>query len=75
MKDIEQEPAIDNQDLTIAYMSGFHDGKKKRQFVGLTEDERTNIRSRVQEYTPIDSVKYGLAIQYATEEAIKEKNQ
>ena len=68
-------PEHDHDDLTIAYMSGFHDGKKKRQFVGLTEDERTNIRSRVQEYTPMDSVKYGLAIQYATEEAIKEKNQ
>ena len=34
----KQEPAIDNQDLTIAYMSGFYDGKKKpkREWVGLT---------------------------------------
>ena len=31
----EQEP----DDLTIAYMSGFHDGKKKREWVGLTDDE------------------------------------
>ena len=35
----KQEPVIDNQDLTIAYMSGFHDGKKKREWVGLTDDE------------------------------------
>jgi len=32
---IEQEP----DDLTIAYMSGFHDGKKKREWVGLTDEE------------------------------------
>ena len=32
---IEQEP----DDLTIAYMSGFHDGKKKREWVGLTPEE------------------------------------
>jgi hypothetical protein len=26
-------------DLTIAYMSGFHDGKKKREWVELTDEE------------------------------------
>jgi hypothetical protein len=31
----KQEP----DDLTIAYMSGFHDGKKKREWVGLTDEE------------------------------------
>ena len=31
----EQEP----DDLTIAYMSGVHDGKKQRTWVGLTEEE------------------------------------
>jgi hypothetical protein len=31
----KQEP----DDLTIAYMSGLHDGKKKRTWVGLTDRE------------------------------------
>jgi protoheme ferro-lyase len=31
----KQEP----DELTIAYMSGFFDGKKKREWVGLTEEE------------------------------------
>jgi len=31
----EQEP----DDLTIAYMSGFFNGKKKREWVGLTEED------------------------------------
>lgn len=30
-----QEP----DELTIAYMSGFFDGKKKREWVGLTDEE------------------------------------
>jgi hypothetical protein len=46
----------------------------QRTWVGLTDDERLNIRSRVQEYTLLDSVKYGEAIQIATEQALMEKN-
>jgi hypothetical protein len=42
--------------------------------VGLTEDERTDVRSRVQEYIGIDNIKYGLTLQIATEQAIMEKN-
>jgi hypothetical protein len=34
----EQEP-----DLTAAYMSGLHDGKKKRTWVGLTDDEKETL--------------------------------
>jgi len=38
----DQEP----DDLTIAYMSGFHDGKNKdapqREWVGLTEEDKNN---------------------------------
>ena len=34
----KQEP----DDLTIAYMSGFHDGKK-REWVGLTDEERNEL--------------------------------
>jgi hypothetical protein len=37
-----QEPDHGDE-LTIAYMSGLHDGKKKRQWVGLTEQERNDI--------------------------------
>ena len=32
-----EEKKQDHVDLTIAYMSGFHDGKKKREWVGLTD--------------------------------------
>ena len=35
MPKAEQDP----NDLTIAYMSGVYDGKKKRKWVGLTDDE------------------------------------
>ena len=44
------------------------------KWVGLTDEERISIRDRVQQYTPIDSVQYGFALQVATEQAIKEKN-
>ena len=37
----KQEP----DDLTIAYMIGLHDGKKKRTWVGLT-DEEISARSK-----------------------------
>ncbi len=37
----EQEP----DDLTIAYMSGFHDGKKKRPWVGLTATAKLDLLS------------------------------
>ena len=32
-------------DLTIAYMSGVHDGKKQRTWVGLTDEEVTSSHS------------------------------
>jgi hypothetical protein len=35
----EKQPAQEPDELTIAYMSGLYDGKKKRPWVGLTEDE------------------------------------
>ena len=64
----KQEPvAIDNQDLTIAYMSGFHDGKKKREWVELTDEEifETHIQ--------VDSMQY-LTFGKALEAKLKEKN-
>jgi hypothetical protein len=39
-----QEPDHGDE-LTIAYMSGLHDGKKKREWVSLTADERVMCRS------------------------------
>lgn len=46
----------------------------KDEWVGLTIEERTDIRRRIQEYTPMDDIKYGEAVQFFTEEALKEKN-
>jgi hypothetical protein len=46
----------------------------QREWVGLTDEDRLKIRSQVQKYTPLDSVKYGAAIQLATERALEEKN-
>ena len=51
----ESEP----DELTIAYMSGFHDGKKKRPWVGLTDEEIEKGREQ--------------AFRWA-ENALKEKN-
>ena len=61
MPKAEQEP----DDLTIAYMSGFHDGKKKREWVGLTLDEIALIN---QDYPNPQG--FALAIQAK----LKEKN-
>ena len=47
---------------------------QQRTWVDLTEQELVDLRARVQEYTPIDSVKYGEAIQRAMNNALKEKN-
>jgi len=46
----------------------------QKEWVDLTEDEMVSLRSRVQEYTPLDSIKYGEAIQRAMNQALKEKN-
>jgi hypothetical protein len=56
----KQEP----DDLTIAYMSGFHDGKKKREWVGLTVDEMAIC---------IDEPAWDLVLRKA-EQILKEKN-
>ena len=45
-----------------------------RTWVELTDQELVDLRDRVQKYTPIDSVKYGEAIQRAMNSALKEKN-
>lgn len=35
----EKQPAQEPDELTIAYMSGLYDGKKKRPWVSLTDEE------------------------------------
>ena len=57
----KQEP----DDLTIAYMSGLYDGKKMRQWVGLTEDDWDEIFG--------NALTIGEAIKL-TEAKLKEKN-
>ena len=37
------QPAQEPDELTIAYMSGLYDGKKKRPWVGLTDDKLTDL--------------------------------
>jgi hypothetical protein len=37
------EPAQEPDELAIAYMSGLYDGKKKRPWVGLTDEEIQTI--------------------------------
>jgi hypothetical protein len=41
--DVLAQPAQEPDELTIAYMSGLYDGKKKRPWVGLTDDEMLDI--------------------------------
>jgi len=39
----EAQPAQEPDELTIAYMSGLYDGKKKRPLVGLTDDKLADL--------------------------------
>jgi hypothetical protein len=66
-----QEPDHGDE-LTIAYMSGLHDGKKKREWVSLTDEERNKLWR--------DVVKWGdpshddVDLMKAIEAKLKEKN-
>ena len=64
----EQEPQIAFNAEVIGYVA------PQRTWVGLTDEERTEIRNKVQIYTSMDNIQYGLAIQHATETMLKEKN-
>ena len=61
----KQEP----DELTIAYMSGFFDGKKKREWVGLTDEEITEIRLK-----SFDSIATNRQVYEAIEAKLREKN-
>jgi len=60
-----QEPDHGDE-LTIAYMSGLHDGKQKRAWVGLTDEELELLN----DCGDTDSYKFARAI----EAKLKEKN-
>ena len=64
-----QEPDHGNELLTIAYMSGLHDGKKKRAWVGLTDEEQDEIAA----YHGLDCMAYETAFR-TIEAKLKEKN-
>jgi hypothetical protein len=70
-----QEPvaSINLYELTIAYMSGLHDGKKKREWVSLTADERYDIRASFRGRF-LETSEFAEQVQLATEAKLKEKN-
>ena len=69
----EKQPAQEPDELAIAYMSGLYDGKKKRPWVGLTDDEHCDIWYK----ESLDWMEYGKAIEAklkAVNGFLKEKN-
>jgi len=72
------EPEPD--ELNIAYMSGLYDGKKKRPWVGLTDEEVTEVYMAVEEEVSEHWNKGGttmmfpIALYKAIEAKLKEKN-
>jgi hypothetical protein len=44
---IEEAEKQEPDELTIAYMSGFFNGKKKREWVGLTDEEKHDCYLRI----------------------------
>ena len=65
---IEKAEKQEPDELTIAYMSGLYDGKKKREWVGLTEEEITACKRTEKRY--LSSQEFAHAI----EAKLKEKN-
>jgi hypothetical protein len=59
------QPAQEPDELTIAYMSGLYDGKKKRPWVGLTDKQKHEFR-----YSHMTTADFIVAI----EAKLKEKN-
>ena len=54
----------------MAYLSGVHDGKKQRTWVGLTDEEYSIFAEQFTGADGLDEVDYGKAI----EAKLKEKN-
>jgi 3-hydroxy-3-methylglutaryl CoA synthase len=64
----KQEP----DELTIAYMSGFFNGKKKREWVGLTDEEAMQTWEGIIKYAPSEMRIKDFA--KAVEDKLREKN-
>ena len=64
-----QEPEPDELTLAIVYMSGLLDGKKKRPWVGLNDEEREEIENR-----PFSQNDWLWSYACAIESALKQKN-
>jgi hypothetical protein len=64
------QPAQEPEMLTIAYQSGYHDGKKaaQRPWVGLTDQESIDVIKKDNNY------KYPIQLLQAVMDALKEKN-
>jgi hypothetical protein len=58
-------PAPEPDELTIAYMSGLYEGKKRKPWVGSTDEERRHLRKCNQQHD---------ALALAVEALLKEKN-
>jgi hypothetical protein len=63
IKEALAQPAQEPDELTIAYMSGLYDGKKKRPWVGLTDEDEIP-------WDGVDAKSFAKAI----EAKLKEKN-
>ena len=63
-----QEP--DPDELTIAYMSGLHEGKKRKPWVGLTNDERKKLADVIR----FNNIWYLEDMLRAAEEMLERKN-
>jgi hypothetical protein len=64
------EPAQETEMLTIAYQSGYYDGKKaaQRPWVGLTDQESIDVIKKDNNY------KYPIKLLQAVMDTLKEKN-
>lgn len=61
-------------DKPPADASQLYTAPQKKEWVGLTDEELTEMRSKIQEYMPMHYIQYGLTIQNAMEEKLREKN-
>ena len=61
----KQEPIYAHPDpdaLHAAYIMGVQDGKKMREWVGLTDQEYLSLADQIDDATGIDLIEYGQAV-------------
>jgi len=61
-------------DGTGIYNVPLYTAPPRKEWVGLTDEERSEMRSIVQGHTKRGAPTYGLTLQYITEDVLKEKN-